>query len=194
MVIGETERLRVRHGFVGDALALSPCVRLTPDDAVDYRALMLEAYSIHPDAFTSSVAEREALPLSWWEARLSVQPLANDVVLGAFCQGQLAGTVGLSIDIREKARHKATLFGMYVPTQFRHLGLGRALVDAALDCARCRPALRVVQLTVTQGNAAAQALYARCGFMEFGLEPYAVAVDNGFVSKVHMWHKLSSQP
>ena len=31
--------------------------RLGPGDAPAYRALMLEAYEMHPDAFTSSVAD-----------------------------------------------------------------------------------------------------------------------------------------
>lgn len=172
------------------AIQLSPCVRLTPRDASTYRALMLEAYALHPDAFTSSVAEREALPLSWWQIRLAEGHEAKDVVLGAFHQGELAGVVGLSFDGREKARHKAALFGMYVPVCCRRLGLGQKLVAAALDCARARSGVRVVQLTVTQGNACAQALYARCGFVEFGLEPYAVVVGKEFVSKVHMWCSL----
>jgi len=44
---------------------------------------MLAAYTAHPDAFTSSVAEREKLPLSWWEARLSSSPDAKELALVA---------------------------------------------------------------------------------------------------------------
>lgn len=40
---------------------------LQASDALAYRALMLEAYGAYPQAFTSSVAERAAMPLSWWE-------------------------------------------------------------------------------------------------------------------------------
>ena len=171
-------------------LALSACVRLSPADAPAYRALMLQAYALHPDAFTSSVAEREALPLSWWQARLAGDAVAKDVVYGAFHQGVLAGVVGLTFDGREKARHKAHLFGMYVPQQYRRLGLGRQLVNTALGVARARPGVQVVQLTVTDGNSSAQGLYAACGFQVFGVEPFAVAVGRGFVSKVHMWCPL----
>jgi hypothetical protein len=64
--------------------------RLTPTDAPAYRALMLDAYERHPDAFTSSVAERSALPLAWWESRLKLAPLALDVVFGAFRDERLA--------------------------------------------------------------------------------------------------------
>jgi ribosomal protein S18 acetylase RimI-like enzyme len=151
---------------------------------------MLNAYARHPDAFTSSVAEREALPLAWWEDRLSTEHYAKDVVFGAFHGGALVGAVGLSFDTREKARHKATLFGMVVATAQRRQGLGQQLVAAALTHARSRPGVQVVQLTATQGNAQAQGLYARNGFVEFGVEPYAVAVGPEFVSKVHMWCKL----
>lgn len=161
--------------------------RLGSSDAPRYRELMLEAYALHPDAFTSSVEERTALPLSWWEKRLGADPQAAELVMAAFHEGQLAGVAGLSFERREKVRHKATLFGMYVPAGFRQRGLGRRLVHAVLAVARERPGIKLVQLTVTQGNTSAQALYESCGFTTFGVEPFAVAVGTGFVSKVHMW-------
>ena len=164
--------------------------RLVPTDAPAYRALMLEAYQHHPDAFTSSVAERTALPLAWWESRLQLAPLALEVVFGAFRNERLAGVAGLSFESREKARHKATLFGMVVPPEFLQGGVGRQLVLAALEHAKGRDGVKLVQLTVTHGNTAAQALYERCGFVPFGLEPFAVAVGDEFVSKVHMWCDL----
>ncbi len=180
------------RGFTQGGSTVVDCetARLGPQHAPAYRALMLDAYALHPDAFTSSVAERESLPMSWWEGRLSTVPDANDVVFGAFHGGALVGAAGLAFDTREKACHKATLFGMVVSTSRRRQGLGQQLVAAALAYARARPGVLVVQLTVTQGNAQAQALYARNGFVEFGVEPYAVAVEQGFVSKVHMWCRL----
>ena len=97
------------------------------------------------------------------------------------------GSCRLVVRIARKDRHKATLFGMYVPPRFRSLGLGRQLVVATLEFARSRAGIKIVQLTVSQGNASAETLYRRCGFIEFGVEPFAVAVASGYVSKVHMW-------
>lgn len=57
--------------------------RLNPAHAEDYRALMLEAYERHPDAFLSSTSERAALPLSWWQKRLDNNPEAKEMVFGA---------------------------------------------------------------------------------------------------------------
>ena len=167
--------------------------RLVPRDAVEYRQLMLEAHERHPDAFTSSASERTALPMSWWESRVNEAPLAADVVFGAFDDHRMVGAAGISFETREKAKHKATLVGMYVPSEFRHRGIGRSLVRAALSYARSRAGVVLVQLTVTHGNIDAASLYERCGFVQFGLEPLAVAVGPAFVSKVHMWCKLKCE-
>lgn len=151
---------------------------------------MLIAYEQHPDAFTSSASERAALPQSWWVARLDPSPTAGQVVLGAFDGNRLVGAAGLEFESREKARHKASLFGMYVAAQARQGGFGRQLVEAALAQAAAREGVKLVQLTVTEGNRAAQSLYERCGFEVFGVEPFAVALGTHFVSKVHMWRAI----
>ncbi|HSI46940.1 MAG TPA: GNAT family N-acetyltransferase [Ideonella sp.] len=167
--------------------------RLAPAHAAAYRQLMLQAYTLHPEAFTSTAAERAALPLGWWEARLAQGDAPGELVIGAFVDGQLAGVAGLAFEAREKTRHKATLYGMYVPAAARQRGLGRQLVEAVLAQARARPGVRQVQLTVSEGNAAAQALYRRCGFVPFGTEPMAVSVAGGFVAKVHMAATLQQE-
>lgn len=60
--------------------------RLIPADVAAYRQLMLDAYALHPDGFTSSVAERSALPIAWCESRLSAEAEASELVLGAFLE------------------------------------------------------------------------------------------------------------
>jgi hypothetical protein len=85
----------VDEALSGPSLSRHRAVRrLTPADAADYRALMLEAYAIAPDAFTSSVAEREALPLQWWESRVCEGADARELVCGAFLADDLAGVAG----------------------------------------------------------------------------------------------------
>ena len=143
---------------------------------------MLEAYTDAPTAFTSTRAERAPLPMDWWESRLE-----RDTVFGAFESDRLVGVAGLRLERRERTSHKALLFGMYVAPSARGLGLGRALVDAALAHARALPEIRVVQLTVTKSNGPALRLYEACGFVRFGSEPFAVRFGDGFVTKAHMW-------
>lgn len=164
-----------------------PIQRLDASHAMQYRALVLEAYKQHPEAFTSSVAERGAMPLSWWESRLSGE---LDLLLGAFEDSGLVGIVGLAFESRETARHKATLFGLYVCGNHRRHGLGARLLQAALDEARTHVGLKLIQLTVTAGNHQALGLYERCGFVQFGLEPLAVRVGIEYFDKIHMWREV----
>ena len=166
---------------------------LTPLDAAAHRALMLEAYEKYPEVFTTSHSERVGLPLSYWAERLAPGDPAPTVVFGAFdAQGRLVGVAGLNVpETRMRSRHKGLLFGMYVAPSARRHGAGQRLVQAVLDGARARGDLRLVQLTVTQGNDSAQALYKRCGFKTFGVEPMAVCVDGRFHAKVHMWCELA---
>lgn len=175
---------------------IAPIVRrLVLADAPAYRALMLDAYALHPEAFTSTVGERASLPPTWWETRLRTDADAAGVVYGAFdADGALIGAAGLGRESRQRTRHKATLFGMVVAEPARRAGAGRQLVLALLAHARTLDGVRVVQLTVTEGNRPAQALYERCGFEVFGVEPMANLLNGAFLSKLHMWCDLDTAP
>ena len=164
--------------------------RLTAADVPRYRALMLHAYDAAADAFTSTAEERAKEPESWWVKRIA-DPADLSAAFGAFIGDELAGTVTIEFAAKPKTRHKAHLIGMFVSEALRGRGAGRALVEAALAAAASRPGVLVVTLTVTEGNAAAIALYESCGFRTFGVEPMAIATPGGFKSKVHMWLALA---
>lgn len=164
--------------------------RLAASDAQRYRALMLHAYAAAADAFTSTPEERAAEPDAWWVTRIA-DPKGLSIAFGAFHDDELIGTTTIEFSAKPKTRHKAHLIGMFVSAAARGLGAGKALVPAALAAARARPGVRVVTLTVTEGNLPAIALYESCGFKAFGTEPMAIATPDGFKSKVHMWLDLT---
>lgn len=148
---------------------------------------MLDAYSAHPEAFSSTSHERANKSLGWWQARVSDALHPQSMVLGAFDRnGQLCGVAGVSFKNQEKTRHKATLFGLYVVANHRRKGLAQQLVEQAQLLARQRGGIRLMQLTVSETSPAAIALYRRCGFEQFGIEPMAIALDDHYVSKLHM--------
>lgn len=73
---------------LADVATIPSVRRLVPADAAAHRALMLEAYRDAADAFTSTVAEREPLPLAWWAARMAEgagigRRLVHAIVAGA---------------------------------------------------------------------------------------------------------------
>lgn len=156
---------------------------LEPANAKAYRQLMLEAYAQHPEAFVSSITQREKLPLSWWEAKLDDELSA---LFGAFVDSRLVGIVGLAFEPWEDARHKTTLFGLYVSQAFRGQGLGEHLVQAVVSLAEQEPETKVIELTVSANSDAALALYQRCGFAQSGLEDCAIRVGEAYYHRVHM--------
>lgn len=166
---------------------------LTAADAPRYRELMLEAYVEAADAFTSTADERRAQPTSWWIDRIAA-PSGLAQSFGAFEQGQLIGTVALEYSAKPKTSHGALVIGMYVRLAGRRRGAGRGLMQAVVAEARSRPELRLLRLTVTEGNAAAIRLYESLGFSAWGTEPQAICTPSGFRGKVHMWMPLADAP
>src|SRR4051794_28660868 len=103
---------------------------LLPADADAYRELRLRALREHPEAFSSSFEEALADAARWSADRLGTSP-EQATILGAVTgDGALCGMVGVERLPREKERHKAHLYGMYVPPQHHRAGRGRGLPQA----------------------------------------------------------------
>ena len=162
---------------------------LTPNNAAEYRALMLEAYEQAADAFTSTAAERALAPESFWIQRIG-SPAGLALALGAFEGERLVGTVALEFSSKPKTRHKALVIGMYVSPAARGQGAARALLQAAIEQAQARGGIERLTLTVTEGNEPALHLYRSLGFERFGVEPMAIHTPGGFKAKVHMGRPL----
>jgi ribosomal protein S18 acetylase RimI-like enzyme len=181
----------VAHPSLSSAAAPALVRRLGPADATAYHALRVRGLAEYPLAFTSSAEEEAARPLDWSVQRLSdAHQRPNDLFLGAFLAGQLQGLVGLQGRYRPKERHNATVVGLFVAPEAGGRGLGRALMTELLNCARARPELLQLDLTVTEGNATAQALYASLGFTVYGVLPNAVRVEGRDYAKIHMVCRL----
>ncbi|MFN7725834.1 MAG: GNAT family N-acetyltransferase [Rubrivivax sp.] len=166
--------------------------RLKPADALAYRALMLQAYALAADAFTSTAEERALEPEAYWVHRIGAGDEddadgAGNLALGAWEAGALVGTVAVEFSIKPKTRHQALVIGMYVAPGCRRGGVGRALLAQAVAAATARPGVRAVSLTVTEGNEPALSLYRSAGFQPWGVEPMAILTPGGFKAKVHMW-------
>ncbi len=162
---------------------------LQVSDAVQYRKLMLEAYELAADAFTSTAEERAAEPESFWVSRIA-DATGLSAAFGAFEDQGLVGTVALEFSAKPKTRHRALVIGMYVAPTARGKGAGRALLEAAVNYARAREGILLLALTVTDGNEPAINLYRSAGFQAFGVEPMAILTPSGYKSKVHMWLTL----
>jgi ribosomal protein S18 acetylase RimI-like enzyme len=75
---------------------------------------------------------------------------------------------------------------MYVDSEHRGRGVGRALLEALIERARALPDLRQIQLSVTASQAAARRLYESLGFVPYGREPASLRVGDEFIDEDHM--------
>jgi RimJ/RimL family protein N-acetyltransferase len=158
---------------------------LTASNARQYRELMLEAYVQAADAFTSTAEERQTEPMSWWVNRIAA-PSGLSQSFGVFHEQNLVGTVALEFSAKPKTQHSALIIGMYVRPPARRTGAGTLLMRAAIAAASARPGIRLLRLTVTEGNESALRLYRSVGFSAWGTEPQAICTPSGYKGKVHM--------
>jgi len=149
---------------------------LTIDDATAFRALRIEALRQHPEAFGASAEEAEAVDVAGFAAGMPKQ--APDAIFGAFLDAELVGMAGFFAHRAAKTRHKGAVWGVYVRKAARGRGIAGGLMEAAIAAARAAGLERLL-LTVTVGNAPAQALYDRLRFTPYGMERAALRLPDG---------------
>jgi ribosomal protein S18 acetylase RimI-like enzyme len=164
--------------------------RLLPADADAVLRLRREALESEPLAFSSSPTEDRVQMPGMLEQYLEQRTKA---IFGAF-EPDLIGMAGITQDEGAKNRHKARLWGVYVAPSSRGTGVGRALVEAAIEFARSLDGLTHIHLAVAESGRAAQALYLRLGFRAWGTEPAALQVGEVNVAEHHMVLALRPGP
>jgi ribosomal protein S18 acetylase RimI-like enzyme len=163
--------------------------RLAREDAADavlYRDIRLEALQANPEAFGSTFEVENAQPLSLFSDRLG-----SFTVLGAFRETELVGIAGFAVQQGQKEAHKGTLWGMYVRPAARNAKVGRRLVEAV--CNHARQQVELIQLSVVVDNERARSLYARMGFLEYGVEKNALKQAGRYYDEVLMAKNLLGQ-
>lgn len=95
---------------------------------------------------------------------------SREAELVAEVDGKIVGTAGIGmIRNAEKTRHRAH-FGIGIEKAMWGLGIGRALTEACVECARAAGYIQM-ELEVVADNKRAMALYQSAGFVEYGRNP-----------------------
>lgn len=147
---------------------------LSAADAPAYQALRLRGLRESPSAFGSTYDEEADRPMDEIAAQLALGADGDDVVFGAFDDGDaLVGVAGMRRPRNRKGRHRGGVWGMYVAPEARGRGVGRALLRMIVDHARTVQGLDRLELGVETTNAPARALYRALGFVPYGVQPDA---------------------
>ena len=155
VVLKDGRECLLRNGDEGDGKKLLDLFILTHGQT-DY----LGSY---PDECTFTVEEESSFLKKKTESEREIEILA-------FVGGKLIASAGIGPAGRgEKYRHRAE-FGISVDWEYWGLGIGRALTDACIECAK-EAGYTQLELEAVADNERAVALYKKAGFVEFGRNP-----------------------
>ena len=108
---------------------------------------------------------------------------ACEIEILAEVDGVVASLAGIDqVGSKYKVHHRAD-FGISVDQAYWGLGIGRALLEACIECAR-KAGYVQIELNVIADNSRAIDMYEKVGFVEFGRNP------RGFKSRMSGYQEL----
>ena len=158
----------LRSGTADDATAVLDVFILTHDQT--------DFLLTYPDENTFTVEqEREFLQ--------KTADSTNEVYIIAEVGGAIVGSAGVEcVGNKCKLRHRAS-FGISIDKAYWGLGIGKALTEACIECAKTAGYAQL-ELEAVAENEAALSLYRKTGFTEYGRNP------KGFKSRLTGWQEL----
>ncbi len=163
--------LLVRNAIASDVRALRETMRRTHSET-DYLLSYPDEQSADDEQEARSLAETERSD--------------DEVELVAVVDGKIVGSAGVAaVGSRRKVAHRAR-FGISVLKEQWGMGIGRALIEASIDCAR-QAGYAQLELDVVADNERAVCLYRRAGFEEYGRNSRGYrSVSAGYQELVYM--------
>lgn len=156
--------------------------KLTDVDAKQYQKLIVQALTVHPESFRIGIQDVR-------QKDNSSLAFENDdsFILGAFDENEtLVGAVSFKRERGAKMRHKGLIYRMYVAAEQAGKGIGRRLLQSAIERARKFDGLEQINLTVVATNERAKGLYYSAGFVSFSLEKQAIKIDCNYFDEETM--------
>ena len=125
---------------------------------------------------------------AYWDGILAEVADGSRLLLAAFEDDQLAGSVQLELVQKPNGRHRAEVAKLLVHSRFRRRGMAQALMQAVEDQARAHGRATLV-LDTRQGDMA-EGLYRKLGWTEAGVIPRFALNGDGGVDPTVFFYKL----
>jgi ribosomal protein S18 acetylase RimI-like enzyme len=126
---------------------------------------------------------------AFWEGSLAVADRDERVILGAWIDGELAGTVTLLLDLPPNQPHRGEIAKMMTRVKYRGRGVARALM---IELERIAVEHGRTMLTLdTASEEGASGLYEKLGFIYAGTLPdYALKPHGGLTGTLLYWKRI----
>ena len=126
---------------------------------------------------------------AFWQGSLAAADRGERIVLGAFDDEKLIGTVTLLLDLAPNQPHRAEIAKMMTRVSHRGRGVATALMRAAERMAAERGRTLLVLDTAVEGGASG--LYEALGFNLTGVIPdYAFKPQGGLTGTMIYWKRI----
>ena len=122
---------------------------------------------------------------AWLGERLTELKNGTGVSLGAFFGDRAIGST--AVVLKPLAERHVGVFGLSVSQEFRGLGIGSALIEAAIaEATEHLTGLRIIELSVFANNPVAISMYRKFGFVEHGRLPEGIAHRGEWIDHILM--------
>ena len=161
-------------------------VRLLAErDINSFKELRFKALTENPESYLSHIEDEKILTPGEFAAKVfSWEEPPSRFVVGAFDGRRLLATCGFRREPGLNLRHKGELWAVYVAPEGRGLGLGKAVLTAAIEAAGALHGMEIINVFVAGENAAG--FYEHFGFRTFGQEQHAKKVNGQYVDLTYM--------
>ncbi len=154
---------------------------LRPEEWELLREIRLEALEDSPYAYGQSLSEAALMSEQDWRTRLE-----KSVHTVARIGDRIVALVAIRKETHEKVAHIAHINAMYVKPEARGQGVGKLLLQIAMDAAIERGGITKFKLNVTEGNESAAALYLGLGFRVVGTLEKEILQDGKYLNDILM--------
>jgi GNAT superfamily N-acetyltransferase len=163
--------------------------------AAEIRAELDGLAAVLADCVEGGASVRYLAPFSPEQARDAFEVVAEDVergrrlLLAAFLEGELVGTVQVALAQQPNSPHRAEIAQLLVSRSARRRGIAQRLMERAEAEARAKGKTLLVLDTVTGDDA--ERLYQRLGWTEVGVIPgYALYPDGRPCDTTVFWKSV----
>lgn len=143
---------------------------LNTGDIIAYRTLRQYSLMESPFAFSDSYEDLETKTMLDYQSEIEKlgTPL-EAFTLGGFNEAnELNGFVKFKRDQRSKARHRASMYSLYVKPEYRGQGLAKMLVSELIKIIEPIPGIEQLQLSSIVSHISIIEFYEKLGFQKLG--------------------------
>lgn len=128
---------------------------------------------------------------AFWDGALGAAARGARIVLGAWADERIVGTVSLILDLPPNQPHRAEIAKMMTRVAWRGRGVARTLLETAEKLATERG--RTLLVLDTASDDGASGLYEKCGYRFAGEIPdFALKPQGGLTGTKLYWKRIGS--